>query len=257
MSSAKGEILYIGESGDLRTRLGSYRNGNPEHLPRKVVRMIHMVASITWEECRSKRLAKVRENELLRLHRPRFNRMNTFPQAYCFIGIQKTAKSLDLFWTRDTREGRGLFGAFKAGAIHAFSALCRTIWSARHQPKSPYDLPRQLVVGRIPHRFNLQFETEAEIKLETAETWLRKFFSGESDELLESMRREMAMDHLALFHQNLIQSDLETLTHFYRTGPSRLRRLKREHGLEEELVLKEELDDLIALSERPADPHNA
>src|SRR5436305_1880225 len=73
MTSSTGEILYVGQSKNLRARLGTYRNANPEHLPRRIVRLVHLVASITWEKCENAPLARVRENELLRLHRPRFN----------------------------------------------------------------------------------------------------------------------------------------------------------------------------------------
>ena len=246
MTSSTGQILYVGQSRNLRSRLGTYRNANPEHLPRRIVRMVHLVASITWEECQTGRLAKVRENELLRLHRPRFNRANTFPQAYCFLGMRTSGRRLDLYWTRDGESRRDLFGAFKSGAVYAFGALCRLLWSTLHQPKSPHDLPRQLITGRTPTEFTFDVDERADVA--ALAPLLNSFLAGESDELLRWLETVSSLEQLLQFHQNLVRADLETLAHFFETGPKRLHRLKFEHGVDDGIVLKEELDDLLALS---------
>src|SRR3954464_5704812 len=72
MTGADQRVLYIGQSGNLRARLGSYKNAKPDRAPRKVIRLIHQVRAITWEKCETPQAARLRENELLRLHRPRF-----------------------------------------------------------------------------------------------------------------------------------------------------------------------------------------
>jgi excinuclease UvrABC nuclease subunit len=249
MTSSTGQILYVGQSRNLRSRLGTYRNANPEHLPRRIVRMVHLVASITWEECQTGRLAKVRENELLRLLRPRFNRANTFPQAYCFLGMRTTGRRLDLYWTRDGESRHDLFGAFKSGVVYAFGALCRLLWSALNQPKSAHELPRQLITGRTPTEFTFEFSTGND-RHDVAATapLLNSFLAGESDELLRWLETGSSFDQLLQFHQNLVRADLETLANFFETGAKRLRRLKFEHGVDDGIVFKEELDDLLALS---------
>src|SRR5262245_46776797 len=83
MSSQDQRVLYVGYSKNLRHRLASYKNAHAERAPRKIIRLIHGVHSIVWEECESIQAARLRENELLRTHRPRFNTVNTYPQAYC------------------------------------------------------------------------------------------------------------------------------------------------------------------------------
>src|SRR5690349_14894944 len=67
-------ILYIGQSKNLRTRLAYYKNANPDRMPRRLVRLVHQVEQISWECCVSAEAARQRELELLRLHRPKFNR---------------------------------------------------------------------------------------------------------------------------------------------------------------------------------------
>src|SRR5687767_182452 len=56
-------LLYVGQSANLRSRLGAYKNANPDHLPRKVLRLVHAVASIKLETCETPVAARLRENE--------------------------------------------------------------------------------------------------------------------------------------------------------------------------------------------------
>ena len=44
--------------------------------------LIHEVWKISWEICESEQDAELRENLLLRTHRPKFNRMNTYLRAF-------------------------------------------------------------------------------------------------------------------------------------------------------------------------------
>src|SRR5947208_1528018 len=81
MSGEAGRVLYVGQSKNLRVRLGTYRNANPCHISRKTIRLVHAVRKIDWEECPTPALACVRENQLLRAHRPKFNSMNTYPNG--------------------------------------------------------------------------------------------------------------------------------------------------------------------------------
>jgi hypothetical protein len=249
MSNADGQILYIGQSGNLRARLGAYRNANPCHLPKRIVRLVHLVTSITWERCSSARLARVRENQLLRLHRPRFNRMNTWPQAYCFLGLRRSGDSLAFSWTKDSGTDIPLFGAFKSGAIYAYLALLRLFWSATISPSSPYDYPRQLLSGKPPENFSIDMSAGGWTDIDLIEALIFQFLRGESHALASWLTAAIRTDHLSLFHGKLVQADLDIILAFYETGPKRLHRLKREHGLEEHLVPREHLDDLIALSQ--------
>ena len=83
MFDGEGRIIYIGQSQNLRDRLNSYRHVHPERDSRKTVRLVHEVRRIEWEICDSPASARLRENELLRTVRPRFNRVNVWPWA-CF-----------------------------------------------------------------------------------------------------------------------------------------------------------------------------
>ena len=65
------EIIYVGESKNLRSRLLSYFTGMPAST--KVRRMIEETKSIVWEKTGHEFTALLRELELIRCWQPRFN----------------------------------------------------------------------------------------------------------------------------------------------------------------------------------------
>lgn len=71
MRGARGEVLYVGKSTQLRTRLLSYfRLPWPEH---RHARMLRETLRIEWEEQPSEFAALLREVRLIRAHLPRYN----------------------------------------------------------------------------------------------------------------------------------------------------------------------------------------
>ena len=66
-------VLYVGKARNLRKRLGSYRVANPERMPRRIVRLLHQVRRIEWDECPTEQAASEREEQLICVLAPRFN----------------------------------------------------------------------------------------------------------------------------------------------------------------------------------------
>ncbi|HKQ37938.1 MAG TPA: GIY-YIG nuclease family protein [Verrucomicrobiae bacterium] len=210
-------LLYVGQSSNLRVRLGSYKNANPNHVPRKVLRLVHSVARITIEPCETALAARLRENELLRTRRPRFNRMNTWPRAYWFVGCREDGDIVRLWITLQADDSEDLFGAFKANTRAAFGALLRVLGHrvSLLQPPRSFELP--------------------------CCDGVREFFEGTSDRLLA---KASPIDN-SPFGKALFLHDRELLTRFFESGPKRNRRLCEKHGLAR--IPQERLDDLIAL----------
>ena len=67
-------VLYVGRARNLRRRLTSYRVANPERLPRRIIRLLHQVTRIEFDLCRSETEARHREELLIAVLAPRFNR---------------------------------------------------------------------------------------------------------------------------------------------------------------------------------------
>lgn len=228
MFSDANRLLYVGQSSNLRARLGSYKNANPNHVPRKVLRLVHSVAAIKLEPCETALAARLRENELLRTHRPRFNRMNTWPKAYWFVGCRQERNTLRLWLTLEPDDSSDLYGAFKGNTRAAFGALLRLLY----QPSSPGDFPAGFLSARPPRRY--EFSACGEL--------VREFLAGNSSELLSTFPPLQDTSH---FFTVLCAADQELLSRFFETGPRRNRILCERHGLTH--IPQERLDDLIAL----------
>lgn len=74
MCAAEPGVLYVGRAKNLRRRLSSYRVANPERLPRRMIRLLHCVRRIEYDECPDERTAQAREEMLICVLAPRFNR---------------------------------------------------------------------------------------------------------------------------------------------------------------------------------------
>ncbi|MFL5814237.1 MAG: nucleotide excision repair endonuclease [Bdellovibrionia bacterium] len=258
-----GEILYIGKAKDLRARLRSYPRARPENVSRKVIRMLHLVRTIEWEICESEEAALLRENELLRTKQPPFNVVNTHPESYYFITIEKTSSSFlfrlttdpsVLIHAEDSKTSSSLtnvFGAFKGrGSVReGYSALLRLLWAA-HYPEDAgdrFEFPSSLNPNRrtgLPYRFELDTLKPENVRTERL---IRRFLAGTSRSLLTHLTAQLlANERIPRFIYRCIQEDLETLEAFYHRGPHRNRRLKRHHRLAAHQVIPQErLDDLI------------
>ena len=66
-------VLYVGKAQNLRKRLGSYRVANPERMPRRIIRLLHQVRRIEWDECPTEEAARQREELLICVLAPKFN----------------------------------------------------------------------------------------------------------------------------------------------------------------------------------------
>jgi hypothetical protein len=255
MSGEAEQVLYIGQSGNLRRRLGSYRNARPDRAPRKIIRLVHSVRSLVWEECATPEDARLKETQLLRVHRPRFNRQNTYPRAYLFISWNRTRTGLALCLASEPRIGWRSHGAFKPGAARAFGALIRLIWAARHKPVSPHDFPGPLIRARPPREFQLTGDVDThEAISDELPTNLDGFLSGEADGLIGSLTAALPTGpEVSVFQKALFAADLETLAAFYLHGPRRNRDLRLEHGLADGIIPHETLDELLAVRKKPVE----
>lgn len=89
MRNSHGEVLYVGKSKQIRTRLLSYfRLPWPEH---RHARMLRETAAIEWEYIPNEFGALLREIRLIRAHLPRYN--------------VRSARPLDKWWVIAISEG--------------------------------------------------------------------------------------------------------------------------------------------------------
>jgi predicted GIY-YIG superfamily endonuclease len=79
MHDAADVVLYVGKAKNLRKRLNSYRVANSDRMARRHLRLLRAVVRIELQVCADERAALMKEAELLRSLRPRFNRTGTWP----------------------------------------------------------------------------------------------------------------------------------------------------------------------------------
>ncbi|MDB6108401.1 MAG: Excinuclease subunit [Pedosphaera sp.] len=250
MSGEADRVLYIGQSGNLRQRLGSYKNARPDRVPRKIIRLIHLVRTLVWEECETPAAARLKETQLLRVHRPKFNVQNTYPPAYRFIGLTQSEERLDFSLGREPKPEGKVYGAFKSGSVRAYAGLLRLLWAALHQPGSPHDFPATLLHTKPPKEFSLRAgPSPAQLGLDQMATSVDNYLAGESEELINLLAGALpAGPEISNFQRNLLAEDLETLTEFYEHAAKRNRNLRQQNGLEDRIIPPETLDDLLALA---------
>ncbi len=83
-SDRAGNVIYVGKSRNLRSRLGSYVGSSDR---RKEKRIARAAASLAIERTGSEFEALLRELSLIQEHRPRFNRRMRSPERYVYIGV--------------------------------------------------------------------------------------------------------------------------------------------------------------------------
>lgn len=250
MTGEQERLLYVGKAANLRARLNSYRHIQPERASRKVVRLIHAVRTVVWEICDSPESALLRENELLRLHKPKFNVMNARPEHYLFIGVRTDGTTLHLRLTKQPERlpGETLHGAFKSlGRVRrGFVALLRLLWQDDHRPQSIHEYPSALVGERCPDQFSM---TRTGGSAEELAMLLREMLEGGNAGLIQQIENHApASDAGALCEQRLREADLEALKQFCEFGPARNRRLREHSHYTDEVIAQNDLDDLLVLT---------
>lgn len=74
MCGTEAGVLYVGSARNLKKRLSTYRVANPERLPRRMIRLLHRVARIEFDQCHDERSARCREELLICVLAPPYNR---------------------------------------------------------------------------------------------------------------------------------------------------------------------------------------
>jgi len=207
-----------------------------------------------WDECSDEASALRRESQLLRVLRPRFNTVNVFPQASCFVGWTSLDGGLEMGLSTGADEFDRTYGAFKSLTGLAFASLLRLLWSVIHQPGSPHEFPARLLRSRAPRRHRFDATEVGRTGLEFPEL-LDDFLSGHSSVLLDWLRSRLPItDHSSQFQRAFLNADLERLQEFYERGPSRNLKLRRTFGLSGSLIPPDELNDLLAACpKKPSD----
>ncbi|HEX3147150.1 MAG TPA: GIY-YIG nuclease family protein [Gemmataceae bacterium] len=114
MLGKHGELIYVGKAKSLRARLMSYFR---ESRDRKAGRILQHTHTLVWETVPDEFGALVRELELIRRHRPRFNVLGQpGRQRYCYVCLGRTPAPYAYVSRAPTGKDLGVYGPFTSAS---------------------------------------------------------------------------------------------------------------------------------------------
>lgn len=113
---SEDEIIYVGKAKNLKLRVASYLTENARDAA-KVRKMISTARRLEWEETSSELSAFLREVQLIRRHRPRFNSQLVNPRRFPFIKLSTERKFERLDLVYELGEDGRYYGPFESSFI--------------------------------------------------------------------------------------------------------------------------------------------
>jgi hypothetical protein len=144
-------LLYIGQSANLRARLGSYRHVTLDRHPRRTRRLVAGIRRIEWELCRTPVHAIERERELLLERRPPFNRAGVWIGPPWWLTGEMGIGVLRLHLSR-APEG---LGPLPPSFRYLFGTLARSVHRALSPDLAFHAYPHGLTRSAVPLSLNL------------------------------------------------------------------------------------------------------
>ena len=84
-----GEIIYIGKSGNLKNRLRSYFNKGAKFFNAAKLKMLTEIADFEIIKTESEISALIKESELIKKHKPKFNVLMRDSKNYLYVGFSQ------------------------------------------------------------------------------------------------------------------------------------------------------------------------
>lgn len=210
MKDGSDTVLYIGKAKNLRKRLGSYRVANPDRMARRHLRLLRAVTRIELRDCRDEESARAKESELLRMHRPRFNRAGTWPATQRFVLCREAGEHLQLAVAEKVEAGWD-FGEFGSRTRYLREVLVRLLWYGLHPERGMSALPLGWADDGVPGVVSIQAGSAAAELAGLVRTVLCK-----QPEVFVQWVRSHAPDNPHPFDRAAIESDLESISEWVR-----------------------------------------
>lgn len=182
---ADGALLYIGQSLDLKARIGSYRHVTPEKNPKRTLKLVHRVFKIEWRECAAAAEAIELERVLLLEHRPPFNRAGVWKGDPWWLKIEAVSDRLNL---ELVREESGI-GPLPPSFRYLLSSLIRCLFRLSSPSVALADYPHGLFEPTLPPSLSIGLPNAAE-----ASGMLAAYAGGR----FESLRTKLDEIHLGV-----------------------------------------------------------
>ena len=122
----RSQVLYVGTSRDLRTRVRSYFTASETRS--RIGEMVAIAESVTGIQCATPLEAEVRELRLIGEHKPKYNRRSRFPERVHYLKLTREPWPRLSLVRRVTDDGADYVGPFasKKSAEKCLAALHET-----------------------------------------------------------------------------------------------------------------------------------
>ncbi|MDX1645786.1 MAG: UvrB/UvrC motif-containing protein [Longimicrobiales bacterium] len=156
-----GELLYVGKSVRVRTRVLSYfRAAKGE----KAWELIREAARIDWDYIPNEFYSLIREMKLIQKERPRYNVRHKRKRIYAFVKVTAEPAPRVLPVTRVTEDGSTYYGPFPRvrALARTITELARTMELRDCPATTPTFFDDQLEMfggGRVPHCIRAELRT--------------------------------------------------------------------------------------------------
>ena len=194
---AEGRVLYVGKAKSLRNRLNSYF-GRRETMANRTAQMLDEATTVEWIQVANELEALMLEFNLIQEHRPRFNVDLKDDKSYPFLAVTVGDEWPRPMVTRGRRKrGVRYFGPYgHAGAIRETLDLLLRTFPARTCTDSKFATHQRM--GKPCLLFHIEKCSGPCVGEVTHEDYdgivkaLLRFLDGDTDEVVDRLRREMA-----------------------------------------------------------------
>ncbi|MGH7672627.1 MAG: GIY-YIG nuclease family protein [Gemmatimonadales bacterium] len=239
---ATGVLLYVGQSANLRRRLGQYRLTGRRKKERKRRALVKAAARITWEVCESPVAAALAEIRLIQTLRPPRNVTSAYPFLYPFVGI--AAEGDEVYFCLTTRPVAfptlEFHGAFRSRDTTrtAFFALMTLLRYLGH----PVPRHRCRQLGTARHSVVRGFRR---LPADSAAAW-SDLLRGESRDALERLALRLVEHASARARRKETHEALRAIARFFEEEARQLARVRAATGFPLYPVPQQERDLLFA-----------
>jgi len=182
-------LLYIGQSVNLRARVGSYRYVTAGKHSRRIARMVARARRVEWEVCESAAAAIALEARLLLEHSPPFNRAGVWMPPPWWLSMEECDGILCAGLTRGSPPSpTPLLGPLPSSFRYTFASLMRCVhrW---HWPETAWwNLPLGMAGPVIPLVQNIPLSPREEVRVKA----LREFVHTGCPHVLELLVSDLS-----------------------------------------------------------------
>ncbi|MCF7786765.1 MAG: GIY-YIG nuclease family protein [Prosthecobacter sp.] len=222
----EGQLLYIGQSSDLRARIGSYRHVTPERHPKRTLRLVSQVAVIDVQTCNTAAEAVELERILLLAHRPPFNRAGVWLGDPWWLSMNVEVGGLTLSLQREASPG-GL-GPLPRASRHLMGTIVRNLLRIANPTWKLSDFPSGLMAPALPLECRIPASCPSELV-----QMLTAALAGDVEGLLANLRT--LPPPVTLTEQEFWQEELERLEKLKTPRPSEVSFLRPRQMSDEQL----------------------